>query len=402
RKAESHAQRWGGEVLEAESLDANFHLLATPECSLVIGDRSEPGITARPHDQHDLNTRITGVNYVPGARSELLDRWRSTFMPDDSHWEALWRLVGSCLVGGNPHRHLLFFHGPTTTGKTQLAGLIKKVLGTYGGPGSSSIFRGHLDDRPRVDLLAVMRLRVAFMDEAGDAWELHGDRVKHLTGGEELTARGMIKDYYITRPLECTALITTNAMPKIKDPDLALLRRLKIIPFRRSLSVREEDETMRERMLHDPATLEAVFAEMVAGLIRAQVHGVYNLPPEFDEALSDAYGEITDVEDVGSFIDELRGRNLLIPEETASHCVKLSELHEIFLAVCPHSMVAKAKDPRKELGKQLRLLQSPGVTGLQTKNINGGTRLLGWRLNVDVYRAISELATRSMFKGVDN
>lgn len=406
KRAAAHAQRWGGQELTAEDLDFNFHLLATPECSLVIGDRDNPGVTTRPHQQEDLNTRCTAVNYVPGARSELLDRWRSTFMPEDDHWEALWRLVGSCLVGGNPHRQLLFFYGPGTTGKSQLAGLITAVLGSYADTGSSSIFRGNLDDKPRPDLLKFMRTRILFIDEASDSWELHGDRVKALTNGEKQTARGMHKDTFVTRTLEGTALVTTNVMPRINQPDAALLRRLRVIPFTRSLNVDEENEDLRRVMLTDPATREAVLAEMIAGLIRAQVHGVHDVPQAFKEASLEAHSEVIDVEDVGAFMSLLRLRGLLVPEERMGHSVLLGDLFTIFKGLHPDSSVMTAgrnhpDGPKRELGRRIRLLEYEGKKHA-TKNINGGMRLLGWKLTKDPVLVIADLVSRSMFKGVVN
>jgi P4 family phage/plasmid primase-like protien len=327
------------------------------------------------------------VGYYPDAHSELLDTYRLTFFPDPEHWEALWRLVGSCLIGGNQHRQLIFFAGASTTGKSLLAELIMKALGNYAALSTASIFRGNQDERPRADLMNIMSSRVVFVEEVGHAWELHADRVKDITGGGQLTARKLHSNTYVTRKIEFTVIAVTNELPRIKDADHALLRRVKVIPFTHSVQ-EGEDYTVRERMLSDTKTLEAVLSEAMQGCARSQKHGVDDLPEAFVAARAAAYGEITGTELVAEFVHDLIERRLLVGESVQGQCAKLGELFELYVTAPGRRSERETRElSARRFGQLLRLL------GYEVKNVNGGVRVLGVRLDgsLAVVRAKLEL-----------
>jgi putative DNA primase/helicase len=371
-KAESYAQEWGGTPLTAADLDVQHNALNTGEATLEFAANGQ--ITVREQRPEDLITRCTTVAYRPDARSDLLDQYRWTFMPEDDHWEALWRLLGSCVLGGNEFRQIILLVGESTTGKSQIMQLVKKVLAGYAELGTPSMVRGNNQERARADLMKVMYSRLVFIEELGKHNDMHGDRVKDLTGGGEVTARNLFAKQYITRPVEFTIVITTNAPPVISDSDSALLRRVKVIPFDRSV-IMTEDTGIREAMQNDRATQEAVLMELVHGAQRARERGVDDVPERFLEARAAAYGALTGGDDLSDFIEELKHRGLLIAEPTKSRCIMVRELHELY-ATSPgrsRDRDIQAIDMR-QFGKLMRML------GYETKNVNGGMRVLGYGL----------------------
>lgn len=285
--------------------------------------RREPGL---------FITKITPTAFIPSKTSRLLDNYRETFMPDEEHWEALWRLLGSCIFGHNDYRQFIFLHGKSTTGKSQLLDLLDLVLGSYVTKSDESVFRGHRDERARADHIDLMGARFTYLEELDPRADLHADRVKDLTGGGKIRARKLYKNEYVTRPIEFTPVVAVNDLPKIKNSDPALLRRLKVIPFIHSLLGRE-DHSVRRLMLTDVETQQAVLAELIAGAGRAYTQGVDDLPAAFNEARASAYGEITGTSEVEEFMGEIKEKKLLVPEPTLSHCVKLNELFELYVTM---------------------------------------------------------------------
>lgn len=373
-----HAQDYAKR--DPETVDADPHLLTFPNGSLDLRD-----LALRPHDPADLNTRITRTPLTVNARSALLDRWRETFIPNDGHWEAMWRLMGSCLLGDNRFRQVVFLTGHTTSGKSQIAELFEQTLGGFGmtvsGP---SIFRGNLDDRPRVDLLNPMNKRVVFIEESSEQWELHADRVKAVTSGGKLSARRMVSNTYVEKRIGFTVVIPTNELPPIVGVDKATLRRIKVVPFPLSLSEEREDPAIRLAMLEDEDTLEAVLWEAVSGCHRALQRGVNDLPTSFIEARDEAYGELMDVDDLESLMRRMIESGLLRHTSVPSHGVALADIMMIFKAVCSDSPLLKDKRPVAALGKKIRLL------GYDVRKIMG-SRLTQLELTQDPISVIAQL-----------
>lgn len=351
-----------------EELDQRPLRLACPNGTLDL----ETG-RLREHDPADLLTRVAGVDFEEGATSPRLDEYLETFLPDPEHQEALFRLLGACLPGGNDARLLLLLIGGTTSGKSQLASGLERALGGHCGVGQASIFRGHLDDRPRPDLLDLLPCRLALLEEAGQAWELHGDRVKHLTGGGTVTARAMRSNDFVKREPAFTPCIVANELPRIRGADPATLRRMKVVPFSHSPAV--EDPRKKVEFLRDEGCLRALLAQVVAGHVRYLAVGLRDLPREFDLATMRAFDALDDVKD---FIEQLVEAELLKYDEATpnSHCVGLKELHAAYVKhVQQHGDQVQRRD-RLGLHAFNQRLVSRGFV----KVPSNGLRWAGWRL----------------------
>src|SRR6185436_9786074 len=225
-----------GMHLSSDELDARDDALACRDELIILGDR-DAGVTTRPLRRSDLVTRSTRVCYDPGILEEdrtpqLVRDYLATFVPDPVRQKMLFKALGSCLAGGNDHRLFISLQGEPTTGKTQLVEAVYETLGgDYSTIGTASLFRGNMDDKPRPDIIKAITRRVTFFSEASQAWELHGDRVKDLTGGGTVSARLMRSDdFHDIRPT-FTPILVTNVMPKIIGADPALLRRMLVFDF---------------------------------------------------------------------------------------------------------------------------------------------------------------------------
>jgi P4 family phage/plasmid primase-like protien len=341
--------------VRAEVLDAQPQLLNTPGGTVNLDTLEiyQPRI-------EDLITRCTktSLNFQV-ISSELLDDYTNTFIPEAEHWSYLTKILGSTLRGGNPFRLWLIIHGPTTSGKTQLTETIASALGDYSVDVSTSIFRANQDDKPRPDLLKALPARFVYAEEGSQAWELHGDHVKRLTGGGPIVARGMRSNVMVERIPSFTPLIICNDLPRVRDADTALRRRLKVVELGHSM-IGKELIHKREEFRSDGLTSQALLTQLVLGCQRAYhtSDGLDDVPAQWVKITMDSFDELNHVSE---FLSYLRDQGLLIDINTEyaplQACWKASDLHSyyrIWVGMHGGSEARRQEMSLKELNKSLR------------------------------------------------
>lgn len=355
-------------AVDDDELDAHRLLLNFPNGTLDLAT----GVMRR-HRAGDRITRCAGVEYDPNATSPLLNEYLATFMPDPVHQEAMFRLLGVCLEGRNDHRLLIMMIGNTTSGKSQLASGLERCLGSYVGIGTASIFRGNLNDAPRPDIIKLLTARIAMLEEAGQSWELHADRMKHLTGGGTQSARGMRSDTFIDRVPDFTPIIIANEMPRVKNADEATQRRMRVIPFTHRPLI--EDPLKKVAFIESDECMRALVARLVAGHAAAQQLGVDDLPHEFNVAMVNAFDALDDVRD---FIGWAIAEEKLVQNHEASDrsCVGSGDLYKLYSQWVKDFGDANQHRDRIKLKAFSQRLSSFGWTLVRAN----GSRWRGWLL----------------------
>lgn len=310
-------------MIRSDQLNPPDDTLTCPNgvVDLVTGEIKE-------HDPARLVTACTIPPYIKDMRSDLLDRYLETFMPDPVDQRVLFYVLGQALRSGNAQRMLPLFLGPSTSGKSQLVGAVEKILAGHAVSINASVFRGNLDDKPRPDLMRAIRSRMAFAHEAASSWELHADQVKRLTGGDPISVRSLYKEVVEIMPT-FTPIIVANEMPRIKGADEATRRRLVVIKFDRSLPPDKVDPTVRRLFENDPATQVALLSRMVAGA--QDEMDLLDWSPRLAEALAEAFD---DVDHIGAFLDWAQAEGHVIKADTelpTSHCAKAYDLHALYV-----------------------------------------------------------------------
>lgn len=305
--------------------DNRLDVIATPSQVLEL---HKTGVVARDIMPQDMITYSLGVEYRQNLvddveeeeMPELLRDYFQTFIPDQKKRALIFKALGSALLGGNPGRLLLILKGKSTTGKTQLVEALRAAYGTYAAVGNPSIFRGNLDDKPRPDVISVLKRRVIFLAEASKNWELHGDRVKAITGGDGIKVRGMRSDDFLEVVPHFTPVFYANEMPRVNGADQALKRRMLVMDF--NLSPQKEDPTVKQAFLASLAVREYLFALLVRGCLEAMNDGLEDVKDEFAAFTVEAFDETTHL---GEFMEWLRDGNqleILDAEQTAVHGAK--------------------------------------------------------------------------------
>lgn len=349
-----------------EAFDMNPELLALPEGLLELGEGRVLQREIRPDDRVTFST---GVGYDPGILHkdrepalirEFLDTFIGTGKEGAERARLIFKALGTALLGGNSYRLLIILQGKSgTNGKTQLVEALRAALGDYAGIGTPSIFRGNLEDRPRPDVISLLKKRVAFLAEASKAWELHSDRVKAITGGDGVKLRRMRTDDFIEKIPQFTPVIYTNEMPRVHGADRALQRRMLVIDFERQPAV--EDPSVKQRFLASEEVRTWLLAALVRGYLEASADGVADVKEAFAALSEKAFNEVSHL---GEFFEWLDGTDQLelVAEEDRIRGIKsrymgVKEFHERYQYWCKaHGNIQDKKDVLnyREFNSQLR------------------------------------------------
>lgn len=376
-----------------ETFDADHALLATPTGVLELG---EGMVALRAIVPSDMITFSAGVDWDPGILSpdrepalirEFLDTFIGTGKDGAERQRLLFKTLGTALLGGNSYRLLVILQGASgTNGKTQLVEALRAALGDYAGIGTPSVFRGNLEDKPRPDVISLLKKRVAFLAEASKAWELHGDRVKAITGGDGVKLRRMRSDDFLEVIPQFTPVIYTNEMPRVHGADRALQRRMLVIDFDRQPV--KEDPSIKQRFLASVEVRTWLLAALVRGYTEASADGVADIKEAFAALSEKAFAETSHL---GEFFEWLTDSEQLheVPEAdreawgVKSSYVRMKTMHERYQYwTKAHGNIQDKKDVLnyREFNAQLRNTMGWKVIK------NAGVQWEGWVLQ-DALRA---------------
>lgn len=213
-----------------------------------------------------------GIEY----KSKEWDSFLKDCQPEKKDREFLQALVGSSLLDGNPMRAFIMLHGETTSGKTTFLNAIAQALGgNYARTYDLSMFREKYTHGARPDIVSVMDTRFIYATEASSEWKLHANVIKRLAGGDPIKARNLWSNEMIERQPAFSPWLATNAIPQIQGADIALWRRLVVVPFDVSRAPDQVDTDLGRR-LNSPENLSAILAWAVRGwLIACQPNGLF-------------------------------------------------------------------------------------------------------------------------------
>lgn len=251
-----------GVATSSAAFDADGTVLAVPNGIVRLG--KEGASFRRLLTRDDRVTMVAGAEWIEGATSVEWERFLVRIQPSVEVREWLARLIGYSLLGSNPARRFMVGMGQTTSGKGSFIGAIRAMLGDYCAISNLTIFRDNQDERPRADLADALTKRIVFMDEASHSWHLHPDQVKRMTGAGEISARRPFDKAATVRRPAFTPWLLTNNVPHIEGADLALKRRLIVVPFSEMLAEDEVDVELADRLTL-PETRAAVLQWALRG-----------------------------------------------------------------------------------------------------------------------------------------
>jgi hypothetical protein len=160
-------------------------------------------------------------------------------------------------------------------GKSVFYKAIDYALGDYASIDEPDLFMHRDGAHPtgEMDLLGKRRVVVSENDEGRRLAEA---TMKRLTGGDPITARGMRQNFVTFDPSH-TPMLITNHLPKVRGDDLAIWRRLRVIPFDVVIPEAERDPHLSEILRLDA---DAILTWAVTGYADYSRRGRLDEPPQ--------------------------------------------------------------------------------------------------------------------------
>jgi len=141
--------------------------------------------------------------------------------------------VGYALTGIQRKAFAILFSKFSDSGKTLLLETLKSVFGNYAGMLPAQLL---MEDKkgkglgPTPELAALQGLRLAFLSESGRSDHFDVSRLKWLTGGDTLVARGLFAKPVSFEPTH-TIFIATNHLARIGIDEDAMWGRIHVFKF---------------------------------------------------------------------------------------------------------------------------------------------------------------------------
>lgn len=255
---------------EVAELDADPWLLNTPTGVLDLREL-EAGInwrslTVHPHDPKYRMTQITRAEYDPNAYSDLWQNFTTKSLPDHGVRQFLQVSTGLSLIGEQLEHFLPILTGKGRNGKGVHYGAILHALGNYAAVANPNLFnidRHATADKPNPALLSLRALRLVFMSETAKSAEMDAAKMKSLTGGDKIAARGVHSKTIIEFTPSHQLFLITNHAPQLPADDPAVWERVTTVPWDVVVPADERDPQLGSKL---ETASDAILAWALAGL----------------------------------------------------------------------------------------------------------------------------------------
>ncbi len=185
----------------------------------------------RAHVSTDYVTKITRVapQRMP---TPVLDKFlREITCGDADLANYLQRALGSALSGAVSDHVLHFWTGEGSNGKNTLGDTVADTVGSYAKTIPTETLMSSKHERHPTEMATMQGLRFAFSSEVPEGSRWNESRIKSLTGDATITARFMRGDFF-EFPRTHKHFVYGNSRPQLAVVDLAMRRRLHVVPFK--------------------------------------------------------------------------------------------------------------------------------------------------------------------------
>lgn len=243
-----------------------------------------------PHRREDLITKLAPVAYDPAAAAPTWAAFLQRIMDrNEGLISFLQRLAGYSLTGDTREQIIAILHGPGQNGKSTLLETLAALMGDYAQQTPAETLLIQRGGGIRDDVADLKGARLVTAIEAEEGRYMAESMVKQLTGGDRVKARhlyGRLFEFRATFKI----WLGTNHKPVIRGTDLAIWRRIRLVPFSVTIPEAERDLTLGDKLRGE---LPGILAWAVAGCLAWQRDGLVT-PKEVTGATS-AYHDEMDI-----------------------------------------------------------------------------------------------------------
>ncbi len=254
--------------------------------------------TLHPASADDLITRLAEVTFDSEANAPRFEAFLERVLPDPAVREWAARYCGYVLAGQPNEQCFCTFLGDGSNGKSTLLSLLSHVLGDYSMTTPAETFIA--SSRSNTQFQEMARLgrgtRLLIGSEPPDSAKLDESFIKQFTGNDLVA--GCAK-YASTRAFvpQAVLIMAANSPLELSSSNVALTRRIKVVPFGVTISDAERDKDL-PRVLRAEAS--GVLNWLVAGYRAYLDKGLSGEPMAVAEAgaeymrASDTFADFTE------------------------------------------------------------------------------------------------------------
>lgn len=224
----------------------------------------------KAHDPNDLVTKLVPVNYDPTATAPRWERFMVEILGEECA-AFVQRFYGYAATGMTTEQCMLVKIGDGKNGKSTEVDVVSQVLGDYCDTSAIGLLTATSDRHP-TEIAALIGRRLITTHESDESAVLREGLVKHLTGGDPVSARFLYRDAFTFTPT-CKFQLLTNHRPVVKGADDGIWRRLRLVWYRNQFGTREEVAAGRATHVRDKDLKQRLLATEREGILAWIVRG---------------------------------------------------------------------------------------------------------------------------------
>ena len=294
-------------VISYEQLDKQPYLLATP--TGVVDLRTGECSPGKP-EQYLLSHCPTPWRGIDEPCREF-EEYLQTCMDDDHEIkDFIQRLLGYALLGEKKHHIWVIMYGPLSrNGKDTLMNIVKRILGKnlhVRIPTNMLMDQKFERDssQPSADMMALRGAKIAYASEAKKRHSLDQAKIKDMTGGGYITARGLTDREMTEWKQSALIMLLTNYLPKINSDDDGFNARTICIEWPVKFVPNPVREYERKIVYGMDDRLEKEDSGILAFMVRGCMYVIANNLRIPDKVLRYTADQIDSFDDIGKFLKE--------------------------------------------------------------------------------------------------
>jgi len=325
----------------------------------------------KPHDPHDLITKLAPVVYDPETQCPNWNKFMFKVVRGNrALFDFLQDLVGCGLTGKQLDDILPISFGPGGNGKGIFAETLKNVLGDYASTATSDLFLARNNEGVSNDRACLVGVRFLTASETDEGRRLNEALVKSMTGGDTQKVRFLHKEFFELVP-KFTAMLFTNHKPIIGGTDQGIWRRVKLIPWLHDFTKDPEIEPRPVVMARMEAESSGILNWAIAGYVRRMQTSQIQVPREV-AAETDIYRRQSDT--LAEFLEDC----CVVDEQDAE--VTKKDLYEKY---CKFAEEAGQKNVSTAKSFGMRLMERTDIAYLGERKVKSARYWTGIRLRTD-------------------
>jgi putative DNA primase/helicase len=315
-------------------------------------------------ETNEIISKRSFVSYDPTA---MCPRWLKfldeVFDGDKDLTRYIQKAIGYSLTGMVSQQCLFFLYGGGANGKTTFLSILRSLMGEY----ARTVPQTVLMAKGQPDYYAVASLqgaRLAVAVEVAEDSRFDEVSIKQLTGGDPVSGRHLYEDFFEFTP-QFKLWISGNHKPTIRGTDIAIWRRIKLIPFTVSFPKSKQDVDLDSKL---KAELRGILNWAITGCQDWISNGLKE--PKVVKAATSKYRSESDI--LGQFLgEECKSGSL-------SQSISASTLYKAYQYWCDES--GNREMTKTQFGRKL------GDKGIEKKKTSKGIRYIGLTLRQSIHK----------------